>query len=191
MINKSLGLNIGFPYQKNATEVKEEDLTLKGSVNLTNIFLLDLVMINIDRTSTNINLMKVEGEIFSVDYESSLLIQEILGGQDLLNNPRVLQCLQMNPLYQEVDEVIINEFIDKLDNISFEKIFFQIPNDLLKKEDSKFIIQQIEERKRQKWGLKKILNKLKNIVPESQKEKKIRIRKNQEIFLKKINKHKL
>lgn len=186
LVQKSLGINIGFEYQKEATEVLQTELEQLAKHHLAEIFLLDLMMINIDRTARNINLMKVGKALFSVDYESSLLIQDMLTNKSLLEDQRILQCLRKNPLYQPLNEETIDAFVAKTKELSIDSLWSGIPVALLGKEEEKLLKEQFEKRKKKDWFLKEIMDKLTQIVLETAAAEKIRIRKNQAAFKRKF-----
>lgn len=186
LIKKSLGTNIGFSYLEMAQEIGKDNLDLLDKQKRTEIFLFDLMMINIDRTSDNINLMRVEDTVYSVDYESSLLVQELIEGKKYLKNERILKCFRANPLYQEIDEKTIDEFINKLENLLIEKVLLEISNTYLTKNERVLIVQGIEERKKNNWFLKETVACLKNITTETRAERKIRMNKNQAAFKRKF-----
>ena len=186
LVNKSLGLNIGFEFKPDAREVKKEDLAELNKQELAEIFLLDLVMINIDRTATNFNLMKSGGNLFSVDYESSLLVSGILENKNLLRNSRILQSLRNNPLYQSVDQSAMEEFLDKTQKIVIGEIISEIPRSILDAQSCDWLIREMEGKRRIGWALKPLLNELNQLKSETREEQKERFRRNQAAFKKKL-----
>ena len=184
LVLKSIGINIGFEYQKDAKEVNKRDLL--NDKEAKEIFLFDLMMINIDRTPSNMNLMKLGSEIISVDYESSQLLQELLSNKNLLNDNRILQCLRNNPLYQEISEEEINEFIAKTEKLSIIEIIREIPLGLLSEKERNSLIKGFYEKEENKWFLKETMNKLRDIKIETKEEQKRRRTKNQEDFKRKF-----
>ncbi|MFK8104665.1 MAG: HipA family kinase [Saprospiraceae bacterium] len=187
LIGKSLGINIGFPFQEKATEITKSDIGKIDPQTALEVYLLDLMMINIDRTPSNLNLMRVETEIISVDYESSLLCQEILGHKNLLAEERILQCLKQNPLYREISEKKIQEFLFRTANISIGVILAGIPTTLLSDADRTLLANGIEKKQKNKWFLMETMDKLKGIKTETRAEQKSRRNKNQAIFRKRFN----
>ncbi len=186
LINKSLGLNIGFDYWENSIELKESDLIgldqNKWQNELNQIFLFDLLMLNIDRSPGNLNLMQLDKALVSIDYESCLLVQETLDESELYKNSRILQCFRNNPLYKEQTETEIREFIDLAKKINVQEIVDEIPNILLSTKDAQSFVERIEERKRSDWYLHEILLSLKSISVESPAEQRQRANENQAKF---------
>ncbi len=182
LIKKSIGLNIAFEFKEN---VKEIDVTeLKGMLkkDLIEVFLFDLLLINIDRSSSNLNLMKVDKSIISFDYESSLFIQQLSQNKELLENPKVLQCLRENPLFQIPSEAKLYEFIQKLKKVNIEKILDGIPLVLLSQKDKHLLFEGIKARKKEEWSIYELLQKLRKLEPETKHAFKKRINKNQDQF---------
>lgn len=186
LIAKSLGTNIGFFYLKEAKDVRKENLESLGEVQRNEIFLFDLMMINIDRTPNNINLMQVEDKLLSVDYESSLLLQELFGNKKYLEDERILKCFRHNPLYREMSEETIDNFIQKIENLSIEDVILEIPKSLLSDNERLMIVSGVKTRKKNKWHLKEAMHNLKSIKIETKKEHRRRINKNQAEFKRKF-----
>ncbi len=182
LINKSLGTNIGFKYQEEATALNGKEWKEGHKKEAQETYLFDLMMINIDRTPQNMNLMKVGEDTISVDYESSLLLQELIGNKNLLADARILQGLRNNPLYQEISETLIDEFLEKTKKISIKEILAEIPSKLLGKEERDSILKGMETKQKNKWFLKETLAKLKNLHTETKAEQKSRSKRNQAAF---------
>lgn len=186
LVQKSIGLNIGFEYQPQAVDLKVKELDKWDKKELVEIFLFDLMMINIDRTYSNLNLMKVGAKLFSVDYESSLLLQETFEQSHLLQAKSILQCLRNNPLYQIINEQTIDAFLEKAEQLSLLEILQDIPDSLLNIQDRKLLTHQFEDKKRKGWYLKEILYKLKNSKQETLEERREQQKKNQAAFKRKF-----
>lgn len=186
LIAKSAGLNIGFAYQADAKEVSTQALKELDKTISAQIFLLDLVMLNIDRTPSNLNLMEVGGKVISVDYESSLLLQDVLGSGKLLEDQRILHCLRSNPLYAEIEEEIIDAFIEKLSVCPFENIIAEIPVGILSEAQRKTILERLAMKQQNAWFLKETMYKLRTITTESKAAQKKRINQNQADFKRKF-----
>ncbi len=187
LVHKSLGLNIGFDFRPHAVEIRNTELAELDQDELKNIFLFDLAMLNIDRTPSNINLFTSEKQLYSVDYESSLLIPQILAEKNPLNNLRILQCLRNNPLYQELTTNEIDAFTAKSRNFSMDDILYEIPKDLLTEQETQLLSRKIKERQNTGWMLKPIMNELKKLEPETQSDQKRRNQKNQAEFKRKLS----
>jgi len=186
LIHKSIGLNIGFEYQEDAREFQISDLEKLDRKQVNEIFLFDIIMLNIDRTLTNTNLMWIKDEISSVDYESSLFVQELIENKNLLKDERILLSLKTNPLYQDQAEESINKFIEKLKNISIDKIIAEIPFDLMNQEERNSILKGFEHKQKNRWFLNETMSKLKVIKIETEEERKVRANKNQATFIRNL-----
>ncbi len=186
LILKSLGTNIGFSYLEEAKDVSENDTEYLDDQQINEVFLFDLMMLNIDRTADNINLMKVGNKIYSVDYESSLLLSEVIEDKKFLEDERILKCFRQNPLYREMTEETIDSFIEQVEDLSIEKIISEIPAALLSEEERILIVNGVELKKSNKWYLKEAMSALKSIKIETKKEHRRRINKNQAEFKRKF-----
>lgn len=187
LIAKSYGANIGFAYQEEAIAINKEKLSLLNKQESTEIFLFDLMMINIDRTPDNTNLMDVGKKVISVDYESSLLFQALIGNRNLLDDPRILKCLRNNPLYKEIEPAEIEAFISKTEKIRLPEILDGIPTAILGRVERNLFIKGFKKRSKNSWFLKETMSKLKVIKKETKSEHKVRINQNQENFKRKLN----
>lgn len=132
LLSKSQGLNIAFDYKEGTHDLTEEETSKIDSNLSSELFLFDLVMLNIDRTTSNTNLIGDENSLYSIDYESSLMIQELFSDVTFSNHTRILQQLRNNPLYQEVEPSTLldglslkkdqrwnlNEILDKLNQLN-------------------------------------------------------------------------
>lgn len=186
LIDKSLGLNIAFEYLQSARDVKKEKLHEYPSEVKNEIFLFDLMMINVDRTSDNLNLLHKNNLLISIDYESSQLIQEIFGSVKLLQNKRILQGFRNNPLYHEVEENNIHNFLSKAKKISIEKILNEIPEQLLNERGKAKIIQGFQEKQKRDWEIIEALSQMKGLTPTTFEEEKKKRNKNQAEFIRKF-----
>lgn len=186
LIAKSLGTNIGFEYLPQAVEVGIADLPLINKREIEEIFMLDLILINVDRTDQNLNLMRVDNEVLSVDYESALFIQDLIGRSDLLANEQVLLGLRSSPLYCEVKVKEINRFTKKMANVPFVDILAEIPNSVLNAEDRGLIENAFEAKKKLGWSIESLMDKLRLIKPKTKEEQKSRRNQNQAAFVRKL-----
>lgn len=187
LINKSFGLNIGFEYKNDALEIAKYDFEEFDKKDLNRMFLFDLLMVNIDRTESNLNMIKVKDKLISIDYESSFLVQEIIENRILFKNKQILQSLRNNPLCQNIDEEEINDFIESTRKINITEMLINIPKVLLTEDNRTLFIEGFEERKRNDWFLKEILNYLKNMNIQSEIEQNNRAKKNEIKFRKRFN----
>lgn len=185
MIHKSLGLNIGFKYLQDIKHIQASDLNKLNRNVLVKIFLLDLLMINIDRTQNNTNILSTNSNIIPTDYDSSLLFNEVFLNKNVLSNINVLQCLKRNPLYQNISDFEINQFLKKLAQISFKELITNIPEQLYQNYTKNEILEKLIERNKKGWHITKTLKSLKNIQLETVTERNRRTLQNRNklIFL--------
>jgi len=187
LIGKSLGVNIGFEYFENATVFDANKTLLVAKEQQIQIFLLDLLMLNIDRTNENQNLLLHNANVFVTDFDSSLIFNDLINNNDLSENEQILQCFKSNPFYQKIDDVQLKTFINKINHIDYEKIIFDIPNELINSQNKKLICKRIDDKITIDWNLRKLLDNIENIELETEIDKNIRIGKNREKFEKLVN----
>jgi len=186
LVAKSHGTNIGFNYLEMREEVSIEELNRLERRQLNEIYLFDLMMINLDRTPGNLNLLRVNQNLLSVDYESSMLLHELLENKNLLKDVKILQGLRNNPLYVDIEEKFIDDFLLKCETISIDDSMKEIPSHLISDEQRKIITARFEEKKNNKWFLKETMNELRHLVPETKEMLKKNRKRNQAEFLQKF-----
>jgi hypothetical protein len=180
LIDKSLGVNIGFEYIDSFIDFDLSNISKIDKEQQADIFLVDLIMLNIDRTTQNHNLLINGTDITVSDFDSSLIFNELINNVDLSKNKQILQCLKSNPFYQKIDNLLLKRFLNRLNNIDFGKIIFEIPHELISYSKKKMICQRIEDKKTKDWNLKELLVNLENTTLETESERVMRINKNRE-----------
>ncbi|MCU4175611.1 HipA family kinase [Carboxylicivirga sp. N1Y90] len=180
LIVKSLGVNIGFDYFESATAFDVNKTLPIAKEQQVQIFLLDLLMLNIDRTNQNQNLLLHNDHVFVTDFDSSMIFNNLINNKDFSENEQILRCFKSNPFYQKVDDIQLQTFINKIKHIDYEKIIFEIPNELISAEYKELICKRIDDKITTDWNLRKLLDNLENIDLETELEKNIRINKNRE-----------
>ena len=178
LIYKSLGINIGFKYIDNIEVFDLNNISQIDKEQQIDIFLFDLLMLNIDRTTHNHNLLNNGTCVLITDYDSSLLFNDLIKNVNLLMNKQILQCLKSNPFYQKIDESRLKTFLNKVNYIDYEKIISEIPNELITLQTKRIICRGIEDKKSKDWNLREILDSLENIENETESERNMRINKN-------------
>ncbi|MGK0391305.1 MAG: hypothetical protein ACI94Y_004067 [Maribacter sp.] len=89
--------------------------------------------------------MWLKDEVITIDYESSLIVQELVENKNLIEDNRILQNLKLNPLYKEMTEESINEFIKKLERLSINEVIAGIPSNLLEEDVINALLKGIEK----------------------------------------------
>ncbi len=187
LINKSHGTNIAFEYLDDLREVEVKELDKLNKKELNEIFLFDLMMINIDRSAENLNLLFQDDSVISVDYESSMLIQELLSQSNFLNNDKILQGLRNNPLCNYIDHDSIQNFLERTKQISIAKILEEIPSSILYNSNRQLIIRGFLAKQENAWQILETINTLMSMTPDTAEQNKERRNKNQAEFIRKFN----
>lgn len=125
-IQKSIGLNLAYPFFQNAEELPGE--LLKGNTLLIPLFLFDCLLLNIDRTPANTNVLRAGGALYAFDFEASMRIQGAIIDQNFQDSPMVLQQLRRSPLWQaEIAKEEITAFFQRFEGFDPDQILLQIP----------------------------------------------------------------
>ncbi len=181
LIDKSLDINICFEYLDNIHPLTHSDLSTLNLENYSYAYLLDVLMLNIDRTKQNLNLISSHDDrIIISDFDSSLLFNELLNGSMLTKDVRILQTLKSNPFYQPVDKATLQLFVEKVNRIYFDEVLDEIPSILLSNNDKQTILNKINQKKEIDWDLPEMLKNIDNAKLESDSERDIRIKNNRE-----------
>lgn len=186
LVNKSMGLNIGFEYLKECQHILASELSNYDETELTNIYLLDILLLNVDRTPHNLNLIDNNGVLISTDYESSLFIQNLKSRNRLHKSDRVLACLKRNPLYKDLNESKVAIFLNAFRKIRIEEILNEIPEILLDQTIKEAYISWWKEQQNDSAFMRAILKELKSVNIETEEERKQRMKLNQEKMTRKI-----
>lgn len=184
LVKKSYGWNIAFDYKSDPLDLKVDDVNQMDQSILSKLFLLDVALLNIDRTPGNLNLFKSHNKVYSIDYESSLITHELTNSINLCQNERVLQQLRNSPLYHRIESIVLEEFINDLSNIKLEPLMKEIPIDIINQSKIDKMCLEFEKKKRLDWSLHHVLDSVNQLTPENEEELKQRSNKNQEKFRK-------
>ncbi|MEO8664034.1 MAG: HipA family kinase [Ignavibacteria bacterium] len=127
MVKKSFGYNLAFPYLENITDWKFKEKNSHDPV-FNDLFIFDLILLNIDRTKSNSNILLSENKLISFDYEISMLVLGIVQRKDFHLSDLVLKQLKQNPFYYEpIKEDSVRSFQEKMKNIDIRKIISELP----------------------------------------------------------------
>ena len=181
LIEKSMGINICFDYIESVEELSSIELKALDKKKFINVYLLDVLLLNIDRTESNLNLMKdKDGKIIISDFESSLFLNELINGRKTSKDVRILQCLKANPFYQKVENDVLTSFIKKVDSINFDTLLYDLPDEVLSKIAKENLKREFDKRKIQEWNLKELLMRIDDTILETEEAKKLRTRQNRD-----------
>lgn len=181
LIEKSMGLNIAFEYVENAVPADLGCLPAAFAEMEEEVYLLDLFLLNTDRSTSNHNLLKTDrDEILVTDFDSCLLFPGMLRSTDLSADPRVLQCLRTHPFYRKIGPESLSRFITRMNGVDFRAIIEEIPEEVLDRPGGQVILKALNEKKERNWDLDDLLRKLEALTPETEEERNLRIKKNRE-----------
>lgn len=139
LAERSRGLNLATEYIADTRTLTREDIASVPKDVQSTIFLTDLLLLNIDRTPKNSNILLSGGNIFCFDYSSGFTVSNILSGTPLMDN-RIIELMRRHIFYSG--------------NISDEHITAQIPS--FSKADIHNIIEGIPDEWRSRLPCEKI-----------------------------------
>lgn len=198
ILEKSIGINFGTVYIKNAKIFHHQDISQIDNSLKTNIFLYDVFLLNIDRTLNNTNMLyDAQNKLYCFDYTSSMTMRFVLKNNTYKYSEIFGKQIKKHPFYQ--DDISIDEFITKIESISPETILDiiqEIPDTWLlqlnQENDCHQIVNVIwnhlVERINQVELIGENLQSLKSIKLETEEELKSRASKNKQSFIDKFGK---
>ena len=184
IVRKSFGVNVAYGFQDHAVDWKYTE-TIDTDQQLNELFAFDLFMLNIDRTRYNANLFSVEGNLFSFDYETSMLIIGAIQGQSYFASEAVLKLLRENPLYHSnIDAEHIGNLQSKISALDISWLVDMLPPQWApdKGQMAGYLAGEIEKCTSDPGIYVEILAKLSHMTPESAEDRKKRIDGNRRQF---------
>lgn len=184
-IAKSYGYNIAYPFFENAADVKPAEIT-PGQQPWLDLLIFDLLLLNIDRSLYNINLIRTkEGHLYSFDYETSMLVTGCLQDKSFHEHPGVLQQIRQNPLYfPGVDPEGLLAMQAQLSQIDIAALLALFPPAWLPQWEEQVTL--LQTRLGRDWQDKTrympLLEQLPTLTAESEASRKARMLKNREAF---------
>jgi len=129
MIRKSFGINLAYTYyeQSNSVSIQEvlRDLPL---IHKQQLFLLDVLFRNIDRTSHNHGIIRVNNSLCISDFGVSLIIRSMMNGKEHIDSTITNQLLKEHCTYTEdITEQSIQDFFECIQKVHFHTIVHNIP----------------------------------------------------------------
>ncbi len=106
LVRASLGLNLGLEYLAGANPYRVQDLDRVPKKERDLIFLVDVLVLNIDRIDHNPNMLMAGGRLFSLDFTASLGIKSLLTGKSY-DTERSLARLRRHPFYTDTPDAVL------------------------------------------------------------------------------------
>lgn len=179
---KSTGYNLAFPYQPGAIVAPIEEVRNFAPFKKSLLFLLDLMLINLDRVPDNPKMLKLNGELYPIDFESSLIVQEILENNSALRQVPVLRQLKSHIFFHKPAESALDSFIQSMRKIDWMSCFEEIPKTVLNSKEKETGIEIIKRKANDPNSLTDLIDQLMEVELESDSERKNRIRMNRYQF---------
>jgi len=100
LIRRSVGVNLAVEYLPDARPFAPNDLHLLDESLRTRIFLFDLLLLNIDRSDSNTNMLVSNDKIYLIDFTTSMEIKFLLTNTHV-SEEALLQRIRRHSLYAE------------------------------------------------------------------------------------------
>ncbi len=100
LAQRSNGLNLGTVYIPDSRSPKEADFAALSPEMCNTIFLTDLLLLNIDRTRKNPNMLVQNSQIFCFDYSASFTVNDIVNGRNT-SGGKLLQLMRRHLFYND------------------------------------------------------------------------------------------
>ncbi|MFZ1571808.1 MAG: hypothetical protein IPP08_09115 [Chlorobiota bacterium] len=203
LIEKSYGINIAYKFHNSTKNITKESINQLSCFQKNQLFMFDLIVLNIDRNLTNLNLFKVKNEIYSCDFEACFLINNLIESKEFFDNKKVLEELRRNPFYKsELNSLKLLELLKKISKINMKEIIDEMPLEWFENENNLSnnfreydsinlikhnIIEWFFEINTKIELYKKLFSEISEIVLETEEEMKQRMYKNRIEFQNKFN----
>ena len=173
LIQKSFGLNPGWHYYENSRPFSPH-ATEDDRPERHDLFLLDLFLLNVDRSAQNPNLLETADGLLSFDYESSLMPGAWMEHRTPHQNPGVLMALRNNPLFHKnLPPQTFDRFFERLSDLDWAAIVDDCPADWMPRNENSTAFDAKELQKTLRAAAKNpdlyraVLQQLSALAPES------------------------
>jgi len=194
LVEKSVGVNFATEHKEDARPFGEGDekaiaKTLRGF-----IFLYDLFLLNVDRGPSNPNMILSEGELFCLDYSSSMTVRGVLGREVEKEQPFLCQ-LRKHPFYSlKVDKYNFIKRVKAVGDEQLAEAVGELPeawlSELFPKEDLDEvrgrIVEKLIARRDQVNVVVKRLDVLKLLKVETDEEREEQVQRNKAAFARRV-----
>lgn len=134
LVLRSIGTNLAVEYLPEAIPYQESLLRNIDEKLREKIFLLDLLLLNIDRVDINPNMLLVNGDLYCIDFSASLAIRQKLTTH-VIAESALLALLRRHPFYSEKNTVSEQSFNIRQDAI--RQIIAKVPDEWFREVGSK------------------------------------------------------
>ena len=133
LIQKSLGLNLALPYHEPAEPYLPPASPGAAERELFDrLYLFDVLLLNIDRSVQNPNLLRSGGRLIARDYESSFLWSGVLERRDYAGAASILGQLRENPFFRPgIGAETIDSFFAQLHALDVPALVQSLPEEWL------------------------------------------------------------
>lgn len=188
LVAKSRGLNIAFPFYANAADFHPND-TARYPELLSRLFAFDIFLLNIDRQTTNTNILITDNHVCAFDYESSFLLMAIVNNTTPSYNNHILQQLRNNPLYnQDTALAAVQRELRALQAVSIHELLRSVPEEWIAsltttpREYLRTVAQRIQEMAHDEELYTTLVERIHALTKETDEERKQKALANREKF---------
>lgn len=100
LIHRSVGVNLAIEYLPDARPFNLNDIHLLDEPLRNRIFLFDLLVLNIDRSDSNTNMLVSDGHVYLIDFSTSMEIKFRLTNT-IVSEQALLARIRRHPFYGE------------------------------------------------------------------------------------------
>ncbi|MBL7817790.1 MAG: hypothetical protein JNL70_22470 [Saprospiraceae bacterium] len=184
IVLKSSGWNVAYPFFDQAKDAPPQYL-MPSKPFFQDLFLLDVFLLNIDRTHHNTNILMQNDRFWAFDYETSLNLVSVFDSKCYEDAPSVWRALRENPLFFTYTPEQVHAFLAHFSDINIETILAQVPASWLSLDASLFKIKMAAKYRdlcQNSRFFMEILSKMTALDIESAEEKKKRALDNRRAF---------
>lgn len=187
LMQRSIGLNLATEYYPQDLPIDIHQQNISAQTKRT-LFLFDLLVLNVDRTSENINALSTPDGIRWIDFGSAVAIRTAILNINTSETP-LLQCFPYHPWYNEVASIDTTD-ISSLPEEQIQQAVYELPeewfNDIRKQFPNSSTPEQLLNRLSALFCNKQILidriNIVQTVIPETEEERKTRSKLNRAKF---------
>jgi len=128
LIERSLGLNLGIEYLPNSTPYRPQLADSLPAELRQRIYQFDALLLNIDRTDLNPNMIVSGNELYCIDFAAAMSIRMLLNGQRVPEQV-LLSMVRRHPFYSRRDSIALMS--PAITGKSVEEIVGSMPDEWL------------------------------------------------------------
>lgn len=109
LVSRSLGMNLGLEYIPDALPYKAAIAEQCESTAKDMIYLFDVLIMNIDRTDLNPNMLVSDRKLYCIDFSNAIGVKKLMTGTEHSENA-LLTLIRRHPFYKKREDLAIPTF---------------------------------------------------------------------------------